>query len=76
MIHSLEPLDADYVNDVLSHPPFVTVPGVINVRDLGSYPSVKYADQCTKSGFVFRSAELSSITAEGMSLILFTFTAR
>ncbi|EIM87943.1 uncharacterized protein STEHIDRAFT_54230 [Stereum hirsutum FP-91666 SS1] len=35
----LEPLDPQFVQTVLSNPPFVSVPGVHNVRDLGSYPA-------------------------------------
>ena len=33
----LEPLNPEYVQSVLSKPPFVTIPGVHNARDLGSY---------------------------------------
>lgn len=65
MSADLEPLDAAYVADVLSHPPFVTISGVINVRDLGSYPSTSYPGKITRPGLVYRSAELSGITDEG-----------
>ncbi|KIK67746.1 hypothetical protein GYMLUDRAFT_68767 [Collybiopsis luxurians FD-317 M1] len=61
----LEPLDPSYVQDVLSKPPFVVIPGVINVRDLGQYTSVTHPGKCTKPGFVYRSAELAGITDEG-----------
>lgn len=60
----LEPLDPVYVNQRLSQPPFVKISGVHNVRDLGSYPTI-YNSQVTKPGFVFRSAEIASITDEG-----------
>lgn len=33
----LEPLNPEYVQTVLSNPPFVIIPGVHNARDLGSY---------------------------------------
>ncbi|KAF8204637.1 protein-tyrosine phosphatase-like protein [Pholiota molesta] len=49
-MHDLDPLDADYVNDVLSKPPFITV----------SEPG-----QVTKPRILIRSAELSGITEEG-----------
>jgi hypothetical protein len=66
----LEPLDPAYVADVLSRPPFVQIPGVCNVRDLGSYPTAS-PDVVTKAGYAYRSAELSSITEEGEYLSLF-----
>ncbi|GLB34077.1 putative tyrosine phosphatase [Lyophyllum shimeji] len=61
----LEPLDPTYVADVLSRPPFVTIDGVINVRDLGSYPTDSGLGEITRPRFLFRSAELSSITERG-----------
>jgi protein tyrosine/serine phosphatase len=61
----LEPLDPAYVADVLSRPPFVQIPGVCNVRDLGSYPTAT-PDVVTKPGYAYRSAELSGITEEGV----------
>lgn len=65
----LNPLDPVYVADVLSRPPFVSISGVHNVRDLGSYPSSRH-NEITKPKFVFRSAEISGITEEGVSLNL------
>ncbi|THV08260.1 hypothetical protein K435DRAFT_641182 [Dendrothele bispora CBS 962.96] len=64
-MQDLEPLDPTYVENVLSSPPFATISGVINVRDLGGYPSIEFPDKCTRPRFLFRSAELSSITEEG-----------
>ncbi|KAF8076680.1 protein-tyrosine phosphatase-like protein [Lyophyllum atratum] len=64
-MNDLEPLDPAYVSEVLSRPPFVTIDGVINVRDLGSYPSESSPDKMTRPRFLYRSAELSSITKEG-----------
>ncbi|KAJ8593152.1 hypothetical protein M405DRAFT_786434 [Rhizopogon salebrosus TDB-379] len=60
----LEPLDPAYVADVLSKPPFVQIPGVCNVRDIGSYPTAT-PNVVIKPGYAYRSAELSSITEEG-----------
>ena len=59
-----EALDPEYVKQRLSQPPFVTVPGVVNVRDLGSYPT-SYPGMITKPRFLFRSGEVSAITEEG-----------
>jgi len=64
-MHDLDPLDPSYVQEVLSKPPFVTLEGVINVRDLGNYASTIERGHITKPGYLFRSAELSSITGEG-----------
>jgi hypothetical protein len=64
-MQDLEPLDPSYVTNVLSNPPFVTISGVINVRDLGGYPSIDFPDKSTVPRTFFRSAELSSITEEG-----------
>ncbi|KAF8897784.1 protein-tyrosine phosphatase-like protein [Infundibulicybe gibba] len=64
--NDFEPLDPTYVQDVLSRPPFVTISGVPNIRDLGSYPSTIYPGKSTRPGFIFRSAEVSGITNEGV----------
>lgn len=66
-MNELDPLDPAYVQDVLSKPPFVEIPGVINVRDLGNWPSTSHEGSITKPGYIFRSAELSSITDEGIT---------
>lgn len=60
----IEPLDKDYVTQTLSKPPFVQIPGVINVRDLGNYPTTD-PELITKPSVLFRGAEVSSITPEG-----------
>ena len=64
-MNELAPLDPSYVAETLSRPPFVTVQGVINVRDLGNLPSIHYPGKITKPNFILRSAELSRITDEG-----------
>ncbi|KAI0375894.1 hypothetical protein BV20DRAFT_932406 [Pilatotrama ljubarskyi] len=61
----LEPLDPAYVAQQLSHPPFVSIAGVVNVRDLGSYPT-HHPRMLTRPGLVYRSGEISHITPEGM----------
>jgi len=63
----LEALDPAYVADMLSKPPFVSIPGVSNVRDLGSYPSTT-PNVITKPGYAYRAAEISSITEEGVQM--------
>ena len=58
------PLDPIYVAERLSKPPFASIDGVVNVRDLGSY----ITDQpgyVTKPGFLYRAGELSYITDDG-----------
>lgn len=63
-----EPLDPEYVKQRLAQPPFVAIPGVVNVRDLGSY-STSYPGMITKPRFLFRSGELSAITDEGKGIV-------
>jgi len=59
-------LDEDYVRTRLKEPPFVTIDGVLNVRDLGSYQSVD-PSFVTKPSLMYRSGEVSGITEEGKS---------
>lgn len=61
----LKPLDPAYVEEILSNPPFVPIPGVCNVRDLGSYPTAT-PNVVTKPDYVYRSADISRITEEGV----------
>ena len=63
-----EPLDEDYVRTRLSQPPFVTIDGVLNVRDLGSYQTAD-PSLITKPSLMYRSGEVSGITGEGMCLV-------
>ena len=60
----LAPLDPDLLADVLSKHPFVTVDGVFNFRDLGMIP-VADSEYVTRSGFMYRSGELSGVTPHG-----------
>ncbi|KAI0294592.1 tyrosine phosphatase family-domain-containing protein [Multifurca ochricompacta] len=57
----LLPLDPDFVADVLSKDPFITIDGVFNVRDLGLIPA-QDGEHVTRSGFMYRSGELSGVT--------------
>jgi hypothetical protein len=68
----LTPLDPELVADVLSKHPFVNVEGVCNLRDLGMIP-VADGEHLTRSGFMYRSGELSRITQHGPSPFLSYF---
>lgn len=77
MLNSLDPLDPVWVQEQLSNYPFVKIDGVTNVRTLGSYPvKRKTADEkeeivaMTRPNQLFRSAEISGITQEGVSSII------
>lgn len=77
MLNSLDPLDPVWVQEQLSNYPFVKIDGVTNVRTLGSYPvKKKTADgkeeivAMTRPNQLFRSAEISGITQEGVSSII------
>ena len=59
-----ETLDPAYVAARLAQPPFVTIAGVVNVRDLGSYPTDR-PGYVTKPGALYRAGEVSYITEEG-----------
>ena len=65
-MRDLDPLDPAYVADILSRPPFVKISGVTNVRDLGSYPSITHPGMVVKPRLLFRSAEVSAITEDGV----------
>ncbi|KAJ7639191.1 protein-tyrosine phosphatase-like protein [Roridomyces roridus] len=60
----LEPLDPALLEQ-LTRLPFVKVDGVINIRDLGGLPSEHAGNLVTKPRLMYRSAELSGVTAEG-----------
>ena len=59
-----EAFDPAYVAQRLASPPFVSIEGVVNVRDLGSY-STDRPGYITRPGFIYRSGEVSYITEEG-----------
>lgn len=63
----LAPLDPDLLADVLSKHPFVTIDGIFNIRDLGMIP-VTDGEYVTRTGFMYRSGELSGITPHGVCL--------
>ncbi|KAJ7587133.1 tyrosine phosphatase family-domain-containing protein [Mycena floridula] len=59
----MEALDPQFVQEALSRPPFVTISGVPNSRDLGGYTSSPNAK--THSGYIFRSGEITGIAEQG-----------
>nr|GAT44388.1 predicted protein [Mycena chlorophos] len=65
MNSDLDALDPTLVQEQLSRLPFVSISGVINVRDLGLLPSHLYPNLTTKPRLLYRSAELAGITEEG-----------
>jgi protein tyrosine/serine phosphatase len=59
---------ADFTKDAPTHlpsPPFITVSGVPNFRDLGGYASATHPNHRVKPGLMYRCAQLSQITPEG-----------
>ncbi|RYO80786.1 hypothetical protein DL766_002668 [Monosporascus sp. MC13-8B] len=54
-------------NTPLPNPPFIEIPGLPNFRDLGGYPIASQPRKVVRRGVVFRSAEPSRTTDEGVS---------
>lgn len=48
-------------------PPFISVPGVPNFRDIGGYPIASSPGKLVRAGIVFRSSEPSKISDEGIA---------
>lgn len=71
-VDEFEPLDPEYVRERLSKPPFISIPGVDNVRDLGSYPT-KYPGMVTKPRLLYRAGEISNITEDGAYILRSAF---
>ena len=62
-------LPDDVVTNIISKPPFVVIPGVINVRDISS--DTGNASQSTvRPGFIYRSGALADISIEGRATML------
>lgn len=51
----------------LPRPPFVTVPGLFNFRDAGGYPIDAQPGRILRPGVIYRSAEPSRVTDQGIS---------
>ena len=54
----------------LPSPPFVAVEGVTNFRDIGGYPITGSDSKSVKRGFVYRSANPSGITDDGLKTLV------
>ena len=66
MAENLEALDPEWVKEQLTRPPFVTISGISNVRTLGGYETSTPGAR-TRPNYVFRAAEVSGVTEEGVS---------
>lgn len=64
-----EALDPEFVSRTLSSPPFVTIPGVFNVRDIGSLPITSDSARVTRPRYAYRAAEISAIEESGTWLV-------
>lgn len=64
----VDPLDPHRTAELISQPPFVLVPGVANIRDIGGLP-IKNSDsngqRVVRKGRMYRAATLNHITPEG-----------
>ncbi|KAK1828267.1 tyrosine-protein phosphatase [Podospora conica] len=61
---AFQPLPPHILVRVLSHPPFVSVPGTFNTRDLGLVPGSRL-----KPGLFFRTGSLAGLTDEGKRVL-------
>lgn len=55
----------DEVERALSNRPFIIVEGIINIRDIGGYPSGLYPSRIVKPLSVLRSGEPTRVTDSG-----------
>ncbi|KAI9046900.1 hypothetical protein LZ554_008978 [Drepanopeziza brunnea f. sp. 'monogermtubi'] len=56
-------------SDVHTKPPFITVSGIPNFRDVGGYPISSPADHSIRREVIYRCAEPSKVTEAGISTI-------
>ncbi|EGZ67526.1 hypothetical protein NEUTE2DRAFT_153109 [Neurospora tetrasperma FGSC 2509] len=56
---------------LLPSPPFISAPGLINLRDIGGYeiPSTSGRKKMVRKGVVFRSADPTQLTDEGVAVM-------
>ena len=64
MITPFDQIDAESLSKVLSSPPFLTVDGVANIREVGGF-TITGVSALVKPGYYFRAGELSHITDKG-----------
>lgn len=60
------PIPTRYASDLPS-PPFVSVAGIPNFRDLGGYPLVTSPNHSIRREFIYRCGEPSQVTEDGIS---------
>ncbi|KAF2490983.1 hypothetical protein BU16DRAFT_543257 [Lophium mytilinum] len=60
----IEPIDVAIVKDVLSKDPFIFIPGVLNLRDLGVYGAPQI-----RRNLVYRSGGLSNLSDESKAML-------
>jgi len=51
----------------LPSPPFISVPGIQNFRDTGGYPLASDPGKIVRRGVLYRAAEPSQVTPEGVA---------
>ncbi|KAH8146982.1 uncharacterized protein LAJ45_09063 [Morchella importuna] len=52
-----------------THPPWKSVPGIYNFRDLGGYP-IQGSTGSVRRNLIYRAAEPSRVTADGMAVLI------
>lgn len=52
-----------------THPPWKSVPGIYNFRDLGGYP-IQGSTGSVRRNLIYRAAEPSRVTADGMAVLV------
>ena len=60
-----DPIDKESLSKVLSSPPFITVDGVLNIREVGGFPIIAVNNVLVKPGYYFRASDPSKITDKG-----------
>lgn len=58
------------VTDILSRPPFVDIPGVINFRDISSHPNGSPQQHTVRPGYAYRSGALTEASDYGKTALL------
>jgi hypothetical protein len=53
----------------LPSPPFISVGGLPNFRDIGRYPVASQPGKVVRAGVVFRSSEPSKVTDQGIAVL-------
>lgn len=59
----------DIVDNVMSRPPFVAIPGVVNARDISEHASGS-SQSPVRPGFAYRSGALEKVSPEGRVFLI------